>query len=205
MLQMHVVDRIRDITTKQAILEKRKALKEYRELKQSSKVLCQTHLEDLAEAKAAIGNVTKASAICQLKFHDHQRAMAHHIRYIYGASCAGGVSSVLAPDETGTLVEMTSKSDMEQAIMTENESKFLQAVDTPFMQPNLLGDFGYLGIGTHVAEVMDGTYEIPYDMDLYTKKFIRQLEMEPAIKSDPPIRTYFMTDEWKKGWSKAKE
>ena len=59
---MHIVDRIRDITIEQAILEKRKALKEYRALKKSSWALRQTHLEELAEAKAAISNVTKVSA-----------------------------------------------------------------------------------------------------------------------------------------------
>jgi hypothetical protein len=100
---------------------------------------------------------------------------------------------------------MTSKADMEQAIMKENESKFLQAMDTPFMQPPLLGDFGYLGIGPNAAAVMNGTYDIPDKVDPYTRKFIKQLAMEQTIKQDLPICTYFTTAEWKQSWQNAKE
>jgi hypothetical protein len=76
MLKHHITDRIRDITIEQAIANKRRALTEYRDIKKSSQALRQTHLEDLAEAKAALGNMTKASALRQLQTHEHQRAMA---------------------------------------------------------------------------------------------------------------------------------
>jgi hypothetical protein len=77
MLKHHISDCIRDISIQQAILSKQAALKEYRQLRKSSWSLRQSHLEDLAEAKAAIGNTTKAAALRQLLTHEHQRAMAH--------------------------------------------------------------------------------------------------------------------------------
>jgi hypothetical protein len=54
-------------------------MKEYRELKKSSWSLRQTHLEDLAAAKAAVGNTSKAAALRQLQTHEHQRATARRV------------------------------------------------------------------------------------------------------------------------------
>jgi hypothetical protein len=117
----------------------------------------------------------------------------------------GGVTSVIAPNSTGTLVEMTAKEDMEKAIMEENIQKFLQAMDTPFMTPPLLRNFRYMGLGPHATDVMLGQYNLPEGVDPYTRKFIHQLAMEPSIQQAPPIRTYFTTEEWKQGWRKSKE
>jgi hypothetical protein len=93
-------------------------------MKKSSVTLWKTHLKDLVEARAAMGNHSKATELRKLITHEHQRAMARRICFLYGKAKAGGVTSVLAPDDAGTLVEMTSKADLEQAIMTENESKY---------------------------------------------------------------------------------
>ena len=41
------------------------------------------------------------------------------------------------------------RTDMEEAIMDENESKYHQTQDMPFMQAPLLQDFGYLGLSPH--------------------------------------------------------
>jgi hypothetical protein len=76
MLKLRISDRIRDISLEKAIQHKRAALKEYRDLKKSSWHLQQAHLEELAAAKVATGNTSKASALRQLQTHEHQRAMA---------------------------------------------------------------------------------------------------------------------------------
>ena len=89
--------------------------------------------------------------------------------------------------------------------MTENESKYRQASQTPFMQPPLLTDFGYLGIGPNADAVMQGNYQIPPGVDVYTRKFIDHLRMEPEILQTSPIETFYTTEEWKTGWKKAKE
>jgi hypothetical protein len=100
---------------------------------------------------------------------------------------------------------MISKEDMENAIMQENESKYRQASQTPFMQPPLVNDFGYLGIGQHADAVLRGEYRIPPGVDTYTEKFIKQLETAPEILATDPIRTFFTTEEWKEGWKHSKE
>lgn len=63
MLRFQIADKIWDITFNHAIKEKQTALKEYRELKKSSRSLHLTYLEELAAVKAASGNATKASTL----------------------------------------------------------------------------------------------------------------------------------------------
>jgi hypothetical protein len=74
---------------------KRNTLKEYRSLKLSSSALRTTFLEDLAAAKASVGQNSIATELRQLQTHEHERAMARRIRYIYGTTKGGGVTSVL--------------------------------------------------------------------------------------------------------------
>jgi hypothetical protein len=50
--------------------------------------------------------------------------MARRVRYVYGNLHMGGVTSVLALDDNGVMIEMTEKGDMEKAIMEKNEKSF---------------------------------------------------------------------------------
>ena len=127
------------------------------------------------------------------------------IRHIYGQTKNCGVTSILAPNESGEWIELTARTDMEAAIMEENESKYHQTQDTPFMQAPLLQDFGYLGLGPHADAVIQGTYHPHPDVDPYTKKFIAHLTAEPVIRSSSPVPVFYTTNEWQAGWRKSKE
>ena len=89
--------------------------------------------------------------------------------------------------------------------MAENESKYHQTQDTPFLRALLLQDFGYLGIGQHADAIMQGTYQLHPDVDPYMQKFIAQLTVDPVVLSSPPIPLFYTTDEWQDGWQKTKE
>ena len=106
-----------DITLDFIILQKQAALKEYRSLKKSSRAFCQTYLEELAEARAAVGsNNSRATKIRQLKAQETQWALARRIRHLYG-QLDSGVTSVIAPDTQGNMTEMITRWDIEQAII----------------------------------------------------------------------------------------
>jgi hypothetical protein len=47
-------------------------------------------------------------------------------------------------DENGERVELTTKPELEKACIRENDGCFGQTEDTPFMEPPLLDDFGYM-------------------------------------------------------------
>jgi hypothetical protein len=63
MIKLKISACIRDISIQEAIQNKQAALKAYRDLKKASWHLRQTHLKELAAAKAVTGNTSKASAL----------------------------------------------------------------------------------------------------------------------------------------------
>jgi hypothetical protein len=72
MAHHHLMFCIQDITLAQIINNKKEALKVYRSLKRSSNALHQTHLEELAEARAAVGNNSRATELRQLHTWEYQ-------------------------------------------------------------------------------------------------------------------------------------
>jgi len=76
MARHHLMFRVRDITISQIIDNKKAALKAYHSLKQSSTVLRQTYLEELAEARALAGNNSKAVELRQLHTREQQRVLS---------------------------------------------------------------------------------------------------------------------------------
>lgn len=202
MLKLHIADRIRDITIEHTITKKRNALKEYRELKNPVGHFAKHILKTWQMRKPPSEMLPKHQPYVNFKL-TNTNGQWHAESSTFMAPCrqAASPASSLQTKQV-PFVEMTSKSDMEWAIITENKSKFM---DTPFMQQPLLGNFGYLGISSHAEVVMKGSYDIPDGVDSHTKKFTQQLAMEPAIQQDSPIQTYFTTEDWKQGWRKAKE
>jgi hypothetical protein len=72
------------------------------------------------------------------------------------------------------------------------------------MTSPLLNDFGYLAQGSATAEVLAGTYVPPAGTDMYAKKLLLQLKIDPRVAQAPPMNGTFSTAEHSKGWRKAK-
>jgi hypothetical protein len=116
-----------------------------------------------------------------------------------------GTSRIVAPNEEGHWVECMAKEDIEAGCKGENERRLSQTGSTPFMTSPLLEDFGYLAQGSATADVLAGTYVPPPGTDVYAKKLLLQLKMDPRVAQAPPMNVTFSTTEHSKGWRKAKE
>jgi hypothetical protein len=116
-----------------------------------------------------------------------------------------GISRIIAPNEDGHWVECMAKDDIEAGCKWENAQRFLQTVSTPFMTSPLLEDVGYLAQGSATAEALAGTYVPPAGTDMYVKKLLLQLKMDPKVANGPPMKVTFSSAEHIKGWRKAKE
>jgi hypothetical protein len=73
--------------------------------------------------ETTVSNNSKATELQQFYTWEYQSALAWRIRHLYD-NLQGGITSVIAPNMHGDLVEMMAKSDMVTAIMIENESKY---------------------------------------------------------------------------------
>jgi hypothetical protein len=136
---------------------------------------------------------------------EEQRRNARMIRRVNDKLRSGSVAMVLAPDEDGNWTERTGKLEIETALLQENERRFNQASDTPFLVPPLYGLIGPLGVGLHADAVLDGTFVAPPGTDTYAVKLIYQLQREPAVAQAPPMSLDLPLDEYVRGWKRARE
>jgi hypothetical protein len=120
-----------------------KAYKNYYSIKGSHRSLRKTSLEKRAEAIAAQGNQKKATVLRCIREREKQRNTAHKIRYLRGKVNTGSTTMVTVHDEAGNRFDLTSKEDIEQAIMKSNEEKYRQSSHTPFYQFPLVNEFGF--------------------------------------------------------------
>jgi hypothetical protein len=112
---------------------------------------------------------------------------------------------VLAPDDDGNWTELTEKLEIETALLKENERRFNQANDTPFLVSPLFDLIGPLGIGQHADAVLDGTFVAPPGTDPYAVKLLFQLKKDLAVDQAPPMRLDLPLAEYVRGWKRARE
>ena len=165
-----------------------------------------TWLESLAEARAADGNLSQAQELKNLLSREEQRRTARIIRRVNGKLRSGSLTSVVAPNMYGVWVEVTDKQEIEKSLMKENERRFNQARNSPFLRPPLLEMVGRCGIGPAADAILRGDFVIPEEVDPWAAKLIPHLarpsEVPYNVSGRPsPIATQYHCS----GWSKAKE
>jgi hypothetical protein len=90
-------------------------------------------------------------------------------------------------NDDGNWTERTEKLVIETALLQENERRFNQAKDTPFLVPPLNDLIGTLGIGPHADAVLEGTFVAPPGTDPYAVKLLYHLKKDPAVDQAPPM------------------
>ncbi len=95
----------------------------------------------------------------------------------------------------------TFRRDMEQEVMKENHTRFLQSMEdgTPFTCKPLLGNFGYLAVGEKARKLLSGDNELLPDMDLYVVKLLSFLKMKDNIKMVFLASTILSTEDFQSG------
>jgi len=110
----------------------------------------------------------------------------------------GGLMYVI--DSAGN--ECRTKDDMEQACLQENQSRFDQAADTPFLAEPLFSLIGQLGEGPGTQAILQGVFDIPGISD-QMKDLLTHLHQCMTTTEDSFPQ--FTGDSHREVWSKAKE
>ncbi len=179
------------------------AFKTYKHLKSRHKQLRKTFLEDLAEALEKAGKGKKAKIVSNLLRTEEQRDMFRRLRRINTGDSNLGTTFITTTDAQGNKIDITDKSAMEQVIISENRQKYHQTESTcPFLHPPLSTDLGQCGEGPKVQEVIDGTYQVPPEVDTYTRDYIHQCKQSATCPSTSMPRT---PSDFKDSWKKMDE
>ena len=73
------------------------------------------------------------------------------------------------------------------------------------MQPPLCHNLGFLAETTAANQILHGTYEVPNNVDKYTKKTIAELKMPDSIRNQSSTVNHITTKEHIQSWQKQKE
>jgi hypothetical protein len=192
-------------TLQEAQAELSMAYTAYKRIKQGADANRQTWLKGLAVALEEKGNTSASTHYRTLIEREKQRQAARQIKRVTGKLRSGGLLSVVAPQADGTWIELTSPHDIAQACLHENERRFHQANDTPFMVSPLSNDIGHLGVGSVANQILRGEYAPPPGTDPYAEKLIQHLRMEEDVASAPPMSTVITTEEHCRGWQRVRE
>jgi hypothetical protein len=127
------------------------------------------------------------------------------IKYLRGKMRSGGITSVQVQSETGEWEDVTEKIQLESVIMNSMKKKYIASFHTPFVSRPLVHDFGYLGRGLYAQEVLEGTYQIPEELECITKEFMKHLQQPESITRAGEHPTTLPLETYREFWKKARE
>ena len=123
-------------------------------------------LDSLVEARSKENGTTPEAEEKSLKQIERQRRQARNVKGIRRKGQQNSVNMVYENDEEGRN-ERTTKDAIEDACIRENEQRFFQSSNTPFMTSPLVDAFGYLIDTAAADQVLNGTYQPPDGTDYY--------------------------------------
>lgn len=163
-----------------------------------------THfLESLAQARAQKSSTSAANQLKQLQSREELRLSFRQIKFALGTLSRKGVTSVKEVQEDGTIMEYTDKIAIEEACMRENERKYTQTESTPCMTEPLLSLLGTTGDSEACNQILNGTIQLPPEVDQYTAEFFNELKQE--VLSEPLPSNTITTEEFCQFWKMKKE
>ena len=150
-----------------------------------------------------------ATQLRTMRKEEWSRRFYSRIRRAVGKDVLQGVTMVIAPDEVGpngkviTWKECTAHDDITEALKKTHQAKYHQTEDTPPMTFPLCEQLGYLGIGRHADDILDGKYQPAPGTDRYSQRLLQHLKRVPEYTQDEA--TGITTQEFQQGWRKMKE
>ena len=180
------------------------AHRQYRAAKKDASVWRDDFLQSLAEAKAKKNGTSVDHEWKQLTRVEGQKTQARNVKRMLKKLGNPSTTKLYFTCE-GVRTECTDKLSIEDACIAENTARFSQTESTPPMTDPLLTDLGYLADTEAAQRILDGTYDIPADLDPYAAKLILELRMPESIRNSPLVSSRVETQDHTNGWAKQKE
>ena len=82
---------------------------------------------------------------------------------------------------------------MEQAIvrecLIENKAKYTQCYPTPMLQEPMVSKLGYLAFNANLEAILQGTYQLPAELDFLTAAFLDELKKPDKMELNSCLDT----------------
>ncbi len=184
------------------ILERLKACKKECLFNQEhGQCFCRKHLNNqlkIAQEREDEEAITKIGAIIQRK---QQRRFWRKLNYVTGKKRTRSATSVQVEDQSGAILEHTTKETVEDSIFSEvHNKKYTMAGEAPICNGELFKDFGHMANTPALKAVLDGTYIAPQDTNIATHEPLAEIAaFRPIIPSNLVV-IFITPDQWKASW-----
>lgn len=199
------IQEVQSFTSTEATAELQEAHRRYKNAKPESPFWRTEHLHGLADALANHNNTTRASELRKMIRVEAQRRQGRAARRLRGRTAKKSGTKVTYHNADGTEVEACDPISIAHACADSNLHRQHRCLNTPFLQPPLIDELGYLADTPTADSILDGTYSAPDELDQYTKAFIRELATPLAIQRQGPIETSVSSDDHKRAWLRQKD
>lgn len=180
---------------KENMANDKKALKQ---LKKNSITKRHEWLEQLAEDKAKAKDTSKASELKQLIQRETSRATWRRIKSIFKPT-PSTLTTVEIPTPDGWK-EIHDPMEIEKECLNENNKRFRQASDTPFLSPEWIERLGTTGITSTASDILNGN---PPASSPTTTAFLNQFKFLHNKKQSTTINETDFCAIWKTVREKA--
>jgi hypothetical protein len=141
----------------------------------------------------------KIGAIIQ---KERRHSFWQQLNYVTGKKRTGSATSVQVEEQSGLVLESTSKDMVEAAIFREvHDKQYTLAKEAPMCSGRLFDDFGYVANTPASRAVLDSTYQAPPNSDIATRElFDKIVAIRQIIPKDlAPIT--INPEQWKRYWA----
>ena len=164
------------------------------------------HLRQCVKRAQDEGCPDKATQILQLIQRERSRTRWRRLKGAMAGQRGQSVQRVQAEDESGTVVEFSDQSGIENAIWSNiHHRRFYLAEEAPICQPPLRDEFGYCAQTTAGRAVLAGTYEFPPQTDPATRELLEEVQRIREIIPADSVSTLITGSQWSEYWKKARE
>ena len=142
--------------------------------------------------------ITKIGAIIQRK---QQRSFWRKLNFVTGKKQTCSTTSVQIEDQSGAILEHTTKDSVEESIFSEvHHKRYTKAGEAPICKGDLFKDFGYVANTPASKAVLDGTYVAQQDSDSATHKLFAEIAAIQRIIPRNLVVIYITPEQWKAYW-----
>ena len=137
---------------------------------------------------------------------EKEKCKWNRIKYVLGKQRAGACFKVQIELEDGTMKEVSSQEEVQQAIWDNVHMKrFYLAEEAPICNGELRGMFGYNATTITARRILRGTFVYPPEFDEATKEILQECAAIRLLVPKDSVSTTITLEDWVAHWSKARE
>ena len=194
------------LTRDDLLVKVKDAYAERQRCNKASESLNREYRHRLATAKEDAGNIKAATHLRNMNRIEAQRQLFRNIRYMEEKLSAGSTTQVTVTSEDGRTTELTQRDEVEKAVMAENERKFHQTEGgSQLLSDRFVRDIGKFGNGPSVANILEGTYDLPPEATDATKDFLNACQRPNNLVERPTESVVSRYWNLVKAWKTRKE